>query len=165
MKFSVNDFFSKCDQIPRKLRIWSHLLKKSSMKNFIFFAVTVEGKPYDLIYAKKFLVKISTQKISEKEEIKQYFDFIIPDINALEGKAKDKGENILNVLKNSESIFTGLYLYHDNVPKPESEESITERTKLTRQRSDEIAKKEKMIALNCLKYTLGIQVQVICTRL
>ena len=29
MKFSINDFFIKCDQIRRKLRIWSHLLKKS----------------------------------------------------------------------------------------------------------------------------------------
>ena len=36
MKFSIEDFFSKCDQISRKLRIWSHLLKKSSIENFIF---------------------------------------------------------------------------------------------------------------------------------
>ena len=39
MKFSITDFFSKCDQIPRKLRIWSHLLKKSLIENFIFCAV------------------------------------------------------------------------------------------------------------------------------
>ena len=39
MKFSIKDFFSKCDQILRKLRIWSHLLKKSLMENFIFCAV------------------------------------------------------------------------------------------------------------------------------
>ena len=36
MKFSNKDFFSKCDQIRRKLRIWSHLLKKSLMENFNF---------------------------------------------------------------------------------------------------------------------------------
>ena len=36
MKFSIKDFFSKCDQIRRKLQIWSHLLKKSLMENFIF---------------------------------------------------------------------------------------------------------------------------------
>ena len=36
MKFSTKDFFSKCDQIRRKLRIWSLLLKKSLMENFIF---------------------------------------------------------------------------------------------------------------------------------
>ena len=29
MKFYINDFFIKCDQIRRKLRIWSHLLKNS----------------------------------------------------------------------------------------------------------------------------------------
>ena len=39
MKFYIKDFFSKCDQIRRKLRIWSHLLKKSLMQNFIFCAV------------------------------------------------------------------------------------------------------------------------------
>ena len=36
MKFSIKDFFSKCNQIRRKLRIWSHLLKKCLMENFIF---------------------------------------------------------------------------------------------------------------------------------
>ena len=41
MKFSVKDFFSKCDRIHRKLRIWSHLLKTSLTENFIFCAVKV----------------------------------------------------------------------------------------------------------------------------
>ena len=35
MKFSIKDFFSKCDQICRKLQIWSHLLKKSITENTI----------------------------------------------------------------------------------------------------------------------------------
>ena len=35
-KFSVKDFFSKCDQILRNLRIWSYLLEKSLMENLIF---------------------------------------------------------------------------------------------------------------------------------
>ena len=39
MKFSIQDFFSKCDQIFSFLWIWSHLLKKSLMENFIFCAV------------------------------------------------------------------------------------------------------------------------------
>ena len=39
MKFSITSFFSKCNQIPKKLRIWSHLLKKSVMENLIFCAV------------------------------------------------------------------------------------------------------------------------------
>ena len=41
MKFSIRDFFNKCDQIHRTLRIWSHLLKKSLMENFIFCAVPI----------------------------------------------------------------------------------------------------------------------------
>ena len=36
MKFSIKDFFSKCDQTYKKLRIWSHLLKKSLIENFFF---------------------------------------------------------------------------------------------------------------------------------
>ena len=40
MKFSGKDFFSKCDQIRSFLQIWSHLLKKSLMENFIFCAET-----------------------------------------------------------------------------------------------------------------------------
>ena len=42
MKFFIKDFFSKCDQIRRFLWIWSHLLKRSLMENFIFCAVHVE---------------------------------------------------------------------------------------------------------------------------
>ena len=37
MKFSVKDFFSKCEQIHKKLRICSHLLRKSLTRNFVFF--------------------------------------------------------------------------------------------------------------------------------
>ena len=36
MKFSIEDLLSKYDQISSLLRIWSHLLKKSLMENFIF---------------------------------------------------------------------------------------------------------------------------------
>ena len=42
MKFSIEDFFSKCDQIHSLLWIWSHLLKKSLIENFIFCAVDIE---------------------------------------------------------------------------------------------------------------------------
>ena len=42
MKFSIKDFFSKCDQIHRKLRSWSLLLKKAIMENFSFCVVIVE---------------------------------------------------------------------------------------------------------------------------
>ena len=42
MKFSIKDFFSKCNQILSflsSLQIWLHLVKKSLMENFIFCAV------------------------------------------------------------------------------------------------------------------------------
>ena len=39
VKFSIKDVFSKYDEIRRKLRIWSHLVKKSLMENFIFCAL------------------------------------------------------------------------------------------------------------------------------
>ena len=39
MKFYIEDFFSKYDQISSLLRIWSHTLKKSLMENFIYCAV------------------------------------------------------------------------------------------------------------------------------
>ena len=38
MKFFIIDFVTKYGQIRRKLQIWSHLLKKSSMENYIFCA-------------------------------------------------------------------------------------------------------------------------------
>ena len=41
MMCSIKDFFSKCDQIRSFLRIWSNLLKKSFMENFISDAVSV----------------------------------------------------------------------------------------------------------------------------
>ena len=40
MKFFIKDYFSKCDQIHSFLQIWSYLLKKSLMENFIFCAVS-----------------------------------------------------------------------------------------------------------------------------
>ena len=44
MKFSIKDFFSKCDQICRKLG--SHLLEKSLMENFIFCVVGVRNSNF-----------------------------------------------------------------------------------------------------------------------
>ena len=46
MNFFIKDFFTKCDQIRSFLRIWSHLLRKSLLENFIFCAVSLatDGK-------------------------------------------------------------------------------------------------------------------------
>ena len=43
MEFFIKGFFSKYDQICRNLRIWSPLLKKSLMENYIFCAVEVDN--------------------------------------------------------------------------------------------------------------------------
>ena len=39
MKFSIKGFFSRYNQIHSFPRIWSYLLKKSLIENFIFCAV------------------------------------------------------------------------------------------------------------------------------
>ena len=56
MKFSIKDFFSKCDQIHWKLRIWSHLLEKSLIENFIFCAVNASQSP---VYSEVFRNEVS----------------------------------------------------------------------------------------------------------
>ena len=52
MKFSIKDFFSKCDQIHRILPILSHLLKKSLMENFISCAVLNKYELHFKFYCK-----------------------------------------------------------------------------------------------------------------
>ena len=72
---------------------------------------------------------------------------ITPDITEFKktkGKDKNRRCNILKVLNNLGSVFPGVYWHYKDAPS-ESEESIAERTKLRRQRFDEIANKEKMI--------------------
>ena len=69
-----------------------------------------------------------------------------PDVDALRNatnRCKNKRKNILNVLDNIESsVFDGTYFHHKD-QSLESEESIAKRTKLRRQKFDEIAEKEK----------------------
>ena len=59
MKFYIEDFFSKCDQIRSFLWIWSHLLKKSLMENFIFRAVN------RVLLQRRILKRILEEKRSE----------------------------------------------------------------------------------------------------
>ena len=48
MKFSIKDFFTRCDQIRSFLRIWSHLLEESLTENFIFCVVShLESRSLD----------------------------------------------------------------------------------------------------------------------
>ena len=41
MKLPIKDFVSKCNQIRRKLQIWSLILKKSLMENFLLCTVII----------------------------------------------------------------------------------------------------------------------------
>ena len=43
-KFSIKDFFNKCDQIHSFLQIWSHLLNRFLMENFIFLCSVRQDK-------------------------------------------------------------------------------------------------------------------------
>ena len=59
MKFSIKDFFSKCDQARSFLRVWSHLLKKSLVETSLFLCsdcslMSLEhfGKKSKLLYEK-----------------------------------------------------------------------------------------------------------------
>ena len=61
MKFSIKDFFSKCDQIRSLLRIWSHLLKKSLTENFIICAVHLTN---ELINLELLLIVTTSYSIS-----------------------------------------------------------------------------------------------------
>ena len=113
---------------------------------------------YNLKNAGIFLQEIISKKISENKACELYDDLIKRDIDAIEkgkGKGKDKRENILNVLRNLKSVFTGIYVYYNNAPKSESElkpeKIISERTKLRRQRPDKIAKRGKVIDRKLLR--------------
>ena len=58
MTFSIKDFFSKCDQIRRKLWIWSHLVKKLLLEKFIFCEVDV-APIYSTLYSEAKIVLLS----------------------------------------------------------------------------------------------------------
>ena len=62
MKSSIKDFFSKCEQIRSFPWIWSHLLKKSLMENFIFCAVgiTLNLELDDSCWIRKYLTLLQT---------------------------------------------------------------------------------------------------------
>ena len=60
MKFSVKDFFNKCDQIRSFLWIWSYLLKNPKWKTQFF----VQCKKSVVVYIFfKFLVYVMTYKM------------------------------------------------------------------------------------------------------
>ena len=76
MEFSIKNFFSKCDQICSLLQIWSHLMKKSLMENFIFLCSvckTAENEDVTLVNVSNF----GDGKIGKKREISLIKIFLI----------------------------------------------------------------------------------------
>ena len=79
MKFSIKDFFSKCDQIRSFLWIWSHLLKKFLMENFIFCPVIIKIcslHKLDLILNNAYLsciFKNISKRWNEAEKVNTFF--------------------------------------------------------------------------------------------
>ena len=92
------------------------------------FKTTVNKRAYDLENAKKFLEKITTQKISENEASRLYFDLIISEIIKLQkvkgSRGKNRKKNILGVLEKLGSIFTDPYLYYYSTSESRSESKI-----------------------------------------
>ena len=93
MKFSIREFFSKCDQIRSFLRIWSYLLKKSFIENFIFCGVSLvptipkkedqssfsfDCTTYYLILQQNIHTSLSTLKQDLLENLQTYISLIIP---------------------------------------------------------------------------------------
>ena len=81
-------------------------------------------------------MKLTTSKTTKSEAKELYNELIQKDINALEREKIDESNeiggirkhNILNILKNVSSVFTGAYLHYKNVPKETMlERSIAER--------------------------------------
>ena len=67
MKFSIKNFLSKCNQICSFLRIWSRLLKRSSMKNF-FVQCWFNRIDRKAVTFKKILVGVLLELISQKHQ-------------------------------------------------------------------------------------------------
>ena len=73
MKLFIKDFLCKLGQIHRKLHIWSHLLKKPLMENFMFCARTVLSYIKDIIIVENLsdLLKFK-RKLRKPKKIKKY---------------------------------------------------------------------------------------------
>ena len=72
MKLSIKDFFSKYDQILRKLWIWSHLLKKSLMENFIFVQCLFSYTVFEKAQMKALWKMIFTKRCSCFKNLQQF---------------------------------------------------------------------------------------------
>ena len=83
MKFSIKDFFGKCDQICKKLRMWSHLFTEEFLNGKLHFFCAVLCVSLDevLILDKSSLLKAElwwfyySLSLYIKEEIQNHIYF------------------------------------------------------------------------------------------
>ena len=119
-----------------------------------YFQTTVNKRKYDLKKAEKYILQIIIKKISTNEAFELYNSLIKPDVHTLNNalsRGRNRRNNILAILDNiKSSLFDNVYFHYQD-KSSETEESIAQRTKLRRQRSDEIAKKEKKVSLDLFK--------------
>ena len=145
-----------------KKKIWLEINKKEleELTREIYnnqdkndFKIIINRRPYDLKNAKKIWRKVTIHKSTKSDTKNLYNELIQKDNDALE-KEKNYAEreevdgiikyNVLNILKNVSSIFSGAYLDYKNVPKEAMfERSIEERINLRRGRLDKIERKEQ----------------------
>ena len=93
---------------------------------------------------KKKGLEVTARKTTKSEAKELYKELIQKDIDALEIEKSNntKKHNILKILNNVGTIFTGTYLHHKDVPKKTMfERSIAVRTKLRKEKVDEIKEK------------------------
>ena len=78
MKFSIKNFFSKYDHIHSFLQIWSDLLKKFLMENFIFCAVNVLYNNYlnqpNEMFGQKYFCSLKKLRIFWINEFSQSYE-------------------------------------------------------------------------------------------
>ena len=117
-------FTKKLDQIPLRSRINKPEFGKLTSDNYNNqgnkdLKIIVNKKTYDFKNTKKFWVKVTTSKISRNEAKKLYNKLIQLDIDAQKREKSNsiKKYNILKILENIDTIFTGTYLHYGDVPK------------------------------------------------
>ena len=89
-------------------------------------------------------MEVTTRKTTKRETKKLYNELIQRDIDSREREESDdiRKHNVLDILNNVGSVFTGTYLHYKDVSKETIfERSIAERVKLRRGRFDEIKRK------------------------
>ena len=96
LKFSIKDFFNKCDLIRGKRWIWSHLLKKSLTENFIYCAVT----PTYFLHT-----KVLDINFNSKSKARKYQPWFISDKLSINIKKKQNTRFSINLFKKKTSRF------------------------------------------------------------